>query len=269
MSQEMRLAKDHQACPRGSVALVKGNTTRLAARSSGQKKGPKKKSGPGQWGSHTSIFISDLGTLQQWRFTQGAWRVELRRLQHRFNFIGKEEQACRPGSDPLPAIWTPWTAAAAQKLQRASCPQVTTPAYSHVPCASPAGRMPQSDSQPRQRSQSRRDGLSPQFSLPRRALLLLSVTNGTVKKQKKHREHHRHQRRCRPRRTMRSETTEDTSSTSSNERMRRERRAQKYTSTTYCEVTLAAAVTSFFRLHLSTPLYASLSYHIHDRDPHQ
>ena len=38
-------------------------------------------------GSQTSVFTANLGTLQQCRSTQGAYQVELERLQHRINFI--------------------------------------------------------------------------------------------------------------------------------------------------------------------------------------
>ena len=72
--------------------------------------------------------------------------LEVQRLQHRRNFIiediGRRSQvqqdasqqmisgACKSRSDPALATWTHWTAAAAQKPQWASCPQVTTPALS-------------------------------------------------------------------------------------------------------------------------------------------
>ena len=38
-------------------------------------------------GSQTSVFTANLGTLQHCRSTQGAYQVELERLQHRINFI--------------------------------------------------------------------------------------------------------------------------------------------------------------------------------------
>ena len=83
--------------------------------------------------TQTSICTTDMGTLQQWRSIQGAYWVELHRLQHRINFIiaqiGFQElgqqnvcppmlsKVCRTESNPSRLTWTPWIAAAAQKLQ--------------------------------------------------------------------------------------------------------------------------------------------------------
>ena len=50
-------------------------------------------------GTHTSIFTTNMGTLQQWRSIQGALRVELHRLQHRVNFINAQvgdKKVCPP-----------------------------------------------------------------------------------------------------------------------------------------------------------------------------
>ena len=84
-------------------------------------------------------------------------------------------RACKPRSDPSLATWTHWAAAPALNPQWASCPQVTTPALSHVPCAALAGREPNPNYSIPHRSQPRRS--APQCHV----LLLLSETNGSIK----------------------------------------------------------------------------------------
>ena len=138
-------------------------------------------------GSQTSIFTTDLGILQQWRSIQGAYLVELLRLQHRIYFIfahiGKEEPGAaeRQSTDDLQNLQDrirsitcdtePWTAAAAQKPQWASCQQAR-------PINLPKRDGPRQ--QPRQRSRSRRGPLRPWPSMPRRVLaphgIVLTVT---------------------------------------------------------------------------------------------
>ena len=149
----------------------------------------------------------------------------------------------------------------------------------HVPFAAPAPRKPQSELQPRPRSWSRRGAPRPWLSLPRRALApLMAPLNVPIESVK-----------------MKGSimSTADTSDATRHEGPRAVKQCRillllPQTSATslrfvcvvnvvcnsiphphYCEVTSSTAVTSFFSLHLSTPLCMFFSSHIHDRDPHQ
>ena len=99
-----------QSCFGGSVLLVKGNSTRLAqlgTRSVGSQASLEVETR--SVGFQSSVFTTDLGTLQQWRSVQGAYRLESQGLQHRINFIieetGKEPGAAeRQSTDDLQSL---------------------------------------------------------------------------------------------------------------------------------------------------------------------
>ena len=80
------------------MVLVKENSTHLA------------ELGTRSLGSQTSIHTTDIGTLQQWRSTHGAYRVELQRLQHRIDLltghVGKDEPGTpeRQSTDDLQSL---------------------------------------------------------------------------------------------------------------------------------------------------------------------
>ena len=99
---------------RSLVVRVKENSTRLAEL--GTKSLRLQTAFPAETrsvGTQTSIFTTDMCAAQQWRSIQGAYQVELQRLQNRINLIitqiSKQEQVATESLSTT----------AAQKLQLA------------------------------------------------------------------------------------------------------------------------------------------------------
>ena len=98
--------------PTRSLALAKESAPDIVTQSADPKKVPKKEAATRLLGSQTSICTADLGTLQQWRSTQAAYRADLQHLHQRINFIiediGKEGLAAagRQSTDDLQELQT-------------------------------------------------------------------------------------------------------------------------------------------------------------------
>ena len=81
-------SSDQEVCGFGKG---KHNTLRWPSRPSNKE--PQKRSR-----SQTSLFTTDLGTLQQWRSIQASYRLEIQRLQNRINFIIEDISKEEPGA---------------------------------------------------------------------------------------------------------------------------------------------------------------------------
>ena len=136
--------------PRGSVALVQENITILAAQWCDHKSTPKKV-GTRSVGSPTSIFTTDLGTLQQWRSIQPAYRLELQRLQHRIHHQWDGARCSRAPVSGRPAEFGIRSITLDMDALDRGCSAETAMGYLRpqpYSLRNPAGRKPQSELQP-------------------------------------------------------------------------------------------------------------------------